>query len=255
MLKNYLKLDMRRAFLNWRFPVCILMVCILMLYGSGVTCVISRLEYLLVPLILVAMAVSSIPYAASYVEDYGHKFIIQMQIRGDSRAQYVVSRICVVFLSAFVTFAIGFMLSVVIEYFKIGLIDQESYEQAIWINPAYVNLIVKKDYVLYILAVTVHLSVMTGVMSLIGFVLGQLINNRVAAYCFPMVFIEVQDFLIQRIFGWEKGAGMTLKCLGINQISGVLPGQGVGEYYFQVICYLIIICYFINYINKRKLNG
>lgn len=255
MLRNYLKLDIRRAFFNWKFPACFVLVCILMMYGSSSSCVIYRITFnYSIPLLLIAMAVASVPYVASYVEDSGHKFNTQMKLRGDSKSSYIASRICIVFLSSFVTFAVGFIMSVIIGYFQLGLINQDAYDQILMANSAYVSLIIKKYYILYILAVTVHLSIMAGIMSLIGIILGQLVNNRIAAYCFPLVFVEIQDFLIQRLFGWEKSAGMTLKNLGLNQLTSVLPGQGVGKYYYQVVCYMIIICYIINYVDKRKLN-
>lgn len=256
MLKNYLKLDMRRAFKNWRFTTCILLVCLLMMYENHSPSVIFKISNnAFVPLMLVAMSVASIPFAASLVEDKSHKFNVQIRIRGDSKTSYISSRIFVVFLSAFVTFALGFILSVVIECFRKEMIDQDTFFSFSEYDFAYGSFIINKNYMIYVIAVTVHLASMAGLMSLIGIILGQLINNKMAVYCFPLVFVEVQDFLIQRIFGWEKGAGMTLKCLGINQISGILPSQGVGKYYFQVICYLIVICYFINYIDSRILNG
>lgn len=256
MLKNYIKLDIKRAFFNWKFPACSLVVCLLLMYngsfhGDVISWIAFNGEMLF---LLIAMAVASGPYVASYVEDSCHKFKIQMELRGNNRDSYMISRICIVFLSAMITFFLGFVMAIIIQYFKLGMPSQEDYEQLLYANVAYGGFIFEKNYMLYFFFVTLHISVMSGVMSLMGLLLSQLVNNRIAAYCFPMLFVYIQDILIQRIFGWEKGAGITLKCIGINQLSSVLPGQGIGKYYFQIVCYMIIICYFINYINKRKLN-
>lgn len=256
MLRKYLNIDSKRAFLNWKFPVSIVMICILLFYNKNEpsdvvswVCSVNQLQF-----ILIAMAVASVPYVASCVDETCHKFKIQMILRGNDPNYYIISKMCTVFVSTVVTFFGGFSMALVIHYFRLGMPDQETIHEILELKVAYGTLLQKNHFVFYFIVCNLHLSVLSGFMALIGLLIIQFVNNRIAAYSFPLLFVYIQDVLAQRIMGWERGCVISLKCMGINQLEMILPGQCVESYFFQILCYSVITCYFIDYVSKRKLN-
>ena len=67
-----------------------------------------------------SLALASVPYASSYVEDVSHKYKRQMILRGDGNT-YIYSRVIVVFLSAFVVFFVAFIIAGITFYFYLGI--------------------------------------------------------------------------------------------------------------------------------------
>ena len=102
---GYLKVDLRRAFVSWKFPLTIVLIFLALLYNKNMSLdVVGWISSMSqVVLIVIALALASVPYASSYIEDTSHKYKRQMILRGDGNA-YIYSRIVVVFLSAFITF-------------------------------------------------------------------------------------------------------------------------------------------------------
>jgi hypothetical protein len=256
MLRDYLKMDLRRAFINLRFPFKCVLVSLLLLYNKNEPSDIATwMSYVgQMQLIIAAMAVASATYITSYIDERDHKYSIQLILRGNV-SNYIASKLIVVFLSTVVTFLVGFWMTLSINYFRLGIPNEEALEQFRTIKSAYSEFVTDGKYELYFMACAMHLAVFAGLMALIGFVIIQFVNSRVVAYCFPMMSIYIEDIFLQRLFGWEKAATFSLKCIGINQIEMLLPGQSVVSYYFQIICYIIIIFYVCIHIAERKTNG
>ena len=59
-------------------------------------------------------------------------------------------------------------------------------------------------------------------MSLLGLFVSEFVNNKIAAYTFPLLCVYVQDILMQRLLGWQRGAVISWKALGVNQLEMTL---------------------------------
>ena len=87
MLLRYLKIDVRRAFGNWRFPICVIIISVLLLYNKDEPAdVVSWMNHVnTMQLLFIAMGIASVPYVGSYIDDNCHKFRIQMELRSNHR--------------------------------------------------------------------------------------------------------------------------------------------------------------------------
>lgn len=110
MLLRYLKIDVRRAFGNWRFPICVIIISVLLLYNKDEPAdVVSWMNHVnTMQLLFIAMGIASVPYVGSYIDDNCHKFRIQMELRSNHREYYIISKMLVVFISTQITFILGF---------------------------------------------------------------------------------------------------------------------------------------------------
>lgn len=254
---GYLKVDLRRAFVSWKFPLTIVLIFLALLYNKNMSLdVVGWISSMSqVVLIVIALALASVPYASSYIEDTSHKYKRQMILRGDGNA-YIYSRIVVVFLSAFITFFLAFILAVTVFYFYLGMPDADanSVYDILAGRAVYSSLVQKGAYIWYFLACTIHLSCLAGIMALMGLLISQLIHNQMAVYGFPIVFIYLQDVFVQRIFGWEKGSTISLNWMGVDLFECTNPGQSAFVYYTEILSYFIVLLYGIRYLNQRDWN-
>ena len=254
---GYLKVDLRRAFITWKNPITIILIYVALLYNKNMeTDIIGWVSSVnQVVLIVIALALASVPYASSYVEDVSHKYKRQMILRGDGNT-YIYSRVIVVFLSAFVVFFVAFIIAGITFYFYLGIPDYkaDSIEHIKIAKSAYYLLILKGKYLLYFLACTIHLSCLAGIMALMGLLISQLIHNQMAVYGFPNVLIYLQDVFVQRLFGWEKGSTISLNWMGVALLDISNPGQSAFVYYTEILSYFIVLLYGIRYLNQRDWN-
>ena len=75
MLLRYLKIDVRRAFGNWRFPICVIIISVLLLYNKDEPAdVVSWMNHVnTMQLLFIAMGIASVPYVGSYI-NFGFKW-------------------------------------------------------------------------------------------------------------------------------------------------------------------------------------
>lgn len=255
MLWNYMKIDFKRAFLNWKCIIVILVVYGLLQYNNiENTNVISWIYRVFsVQFIIISMAVASATYATSIIDERNHKYKMLMIVRGNP-VSYILSKIVVIFISTIITFFVAFCLAAFVNYIRYGLPDADTLNSLRDSRGAYLEMVYDQKFIGYVVACALQLSFFAGVMSLIGVMISLFFRNRIIVYCFPVIMVYIDDIFMERTFGWEKAATRSLKYLVIDQICMKVPGQSVPLAYIQMACYAIILGYFIIYVSKRKLD-
>ena len=203
-------------------------------------------------LLFIAMGIASVPYVGSYIDDNCHKFRIQMELRSNHREYYIISKMLVVFISTQITFILGFLITLQINYIRLGMPDETQWFEILDLERAYMQYLKEGRTGLYFAVCIFHMSVLAGFMSLLGLFVSEFVNNKIAAYTFPLLCVYVQDILMQRLLGWQRGAVISWKALGVNQLEMTLSGQQPSTFFFQICCYIFIVSYCINYKNGRR---
>lgn len=236
MLLRYLKIDVRRAFGNWRFPICVIIISVLLLYNKDEPAdVVSWMNHVnTMQLLFIAMGIASVPYVGSYIDDNCHKFRIQMELRSNHREYYIISKMLVVFISTQITFILGFLITLQINYIRLGMPDETQWFEILDLERAYMQYLKEGRTGLYFAVCIFHMSVLAGFMSLLGLFVSEFVNNKIAAYTFPLLCVYVQDILMQRLLGWQRGAVISWKALGVNQLEMTLSGQQPSTFFFQI---------------------
>ena len=141
MLLRYLKIDVRRAFGNWRFPICVIIISVLLLYNKDEPAdVVSWMNHVnTMQLLFIAMGIASVPYVGSYIDDNCHKFRIQMELRSNHREYYIISKMLVVFISTQITFILGFLITLQINYIRLGMPDETQWFEILDLERAYMQ--------------------------------------------------------------------------------------------------------------------
>lgn len=252
-LCGYIKIDLQRALLNIR---CVITSCIIAFalvynaqgYGSAVE--MARFMYTSVFGVF-AMSIAVIPYAASYIDDKQNRYKDQMVLRG-TLDRYIISRIITVFMSAFMTFLIGYELYMLYMISKVGVYNPEADVNMIGADGAYLNLYLDGNYHLYILMCGVHLAAMAGLMGIMGLLAAQIFNNRMAVCIFPAIVVSLQDIAVQRFWGILQAERYSLRQLSFGMLAYMEEGNSELRYYFIIACYMAVFVYVIKILNRGE---
>ncbi len=164
-LKNYMYMDFRRAFGNWRIPVGILGVFVAFLYnGYEISDAVSWVSDMILgtTLIMVAFMFSIYPYATAFCEDMEYHSDIQFRLRGSSFS-YACSKLIVVFFSSVFTMLSGFLLTIFVVYLKKGLPSQEIVKHFVECQGHYYQLVEQGHYMLYFLCAGLQIGWLSSV--------------------------------------------------------------------------------------------
>lgn len=239
---NYLKIDLQRAFGTWRFVIGVIGVCFALLYNSfgslsviGWLCNISGNAVL----IMAMFVFSGYPYAGVFCEDLEHHFDRQMIIRGDI-FPYTCSKIAVVFMSAAVTALVGFLITVLVITLELGIPEEEVINSCLDnCYSLYRQLALERRFILFTLCTGAHLAALSGVLAVIGLLCSLFIKNRMLVYIMPVAFLYIEDILIQRLMGWERGSLFSLNCMGVTSLGMALETHSWQIYYFEITALLV----------------
>lgn len=241
-LKDYIWIDLQRAFGNRKIFLGVFGVCIVFLYNNympdsaiGWVSEITSIS----ALSMAAFLFASYPYATAFCEDREYRYDMQMTLRGNSFS-YACARLIVVFLSSLFTMLMGFFLATLFICLKYGLISQSAIDNISSGHGHYYQLAVQGDYALYILCAGLQIGSLAGTLAVIGLMCSLFVRNRMLVYIFPVALLYVEDILVQRLLGWEVGSIFSLRSMGIATLQFTVNGQSWWLYYFEI--FMILLC-------------
>ena len=252
---RYLKIDMQRAFGTWKMGVASMGVCISLLYNSsGSLNVLQWINNVAgnAILIMAALVFAIYPYAGTFCEDMEYCYDRQMVLRG-STASYTLSKIIAVFLSAVFAMFSGFLLAVLFLVVRYGLPDAETV-QVVMENckSLYFPLLLDRHFILFAFCTDLHLSFLAGILAVLGLMCSLFVKNRMLVYILPVAFLYIEDILVQRMLGWERGSLFSLNCMGITALGTSLETHTWQLYYFEIFLLLLFLGAVICLRYRRK---
>lgn len=251
---NYIGMDLRRAFLNWKCPVVVVSIYLLLLYNDNLTLsMIDRIRWMVgsKTFIVVALMLAAAPYAASLCDETEYKYSMQAVLRGSERAYYI-SKVLVTFFSSAVVMLGAFLLDAVTYYWQYGLPGAREMEEHIRINPAYAACLASGNYIGYVILIGLQLAALAGSMAVIGLVCSVFVQNRMLVYAFPVAIVYVWDMMAIRFLGYNVGCAVTLYQMGVETINFQFATQSRLLYYIEVL--VIVICGGMIICTKQKKN-
>ena len=160
---NYIEMDLRRAFLNWKCPVVVVSIYLLLLYNDNLTLsMIDRIRWMVgsKTFIVVALMLAAAPLC----DETEYKYSMQAVLRGSERAYYI-SKVLVTFFSSAVVMLGAFLLDAVTYYWQYGLPGVRELEEHIRINPAYAACLASGNYIGYVILIGLQLAALAGSMA------------------------------------------------------------------------------------------
>ncbi|MBQ3512810.1 MAG: hypothetical protein IJA32_03270 [Lachnospiraceae bacterium] len=241
-LKDYLYMDFRRAFGNWKIPVGVLGICVAFLYNGFVPAdAVSWVNYMILgtTLIMVAFMFSIYPYATAFCEDMEYRSDMQFILRG-SPFSYACSKLLMVFFSTVFTMLSGFLLTIFIIYLRYGLPTKNAITNIVDAHGHYYQLVEQENYILYFLCAGLQVGSLAGALAVIGLVCSLFIRNRMMVCILPVAFFYVQDIMAARFLGVIKGSVFSLNGIGIQSLGFTVEGQSWQLFYVQIL--VILVC-------------
>lgn len=242
-LLDYICMDARRAFLDWKWLVAAAGVFLILLYNDGLYhSVIERITMTVggATPILAALMLAAAPYAASLCDESEYKYHMQAILRGSETA-YNISKIIVTFFSSASVMFFAFLLDCVVFYRKYGLpegadltelLDRKEYM-------AYGGCIASGNYLAYILLATAQLAVLAGAMAVIGLVCSAFVQNRMLVFALPIAIVYVWDIMAIRFLGYDVGCAITLQQMGVESLHYQAETQARWLYYIEILAVLV----------------
>lgn len=251
-LINYISMDLRRAFFNWKCPVAVGSIYLLLLYSNNLCfSMVDRIRWMVgnMTFIVVALMLAAAPYAASLCDEAEYKYSMQAVLRG-SEGMYYISKVLVTFFSSAVVMLSAFLLDAATYYWQYGLPEAWELEEHIRANPAYTDCLVNGNYVGYVLLTGLQLAALAGSMAVIGLVCSVFVQNRMLVYAFPVAVVYVWDMMAIRFLGYDVGCAVTLYQMGVGTIKFQFETQSRLLYYIEVL--MVVVCGAVIICTKQK---
>lgn len=251
-LINYVGMDLRRAFFDWKCPAAVGSIYLLLLYSDNLTIsIVDRIRWMVGnrTFIVVALMLAAAPYAASLCDETEYKYSMQAVLRG-SEGMYYISKVLVTFFSSALVMFCAFLLDAVTYYCQYGLPGGQELEEHIRANPAYVNCLASGNYIGYVILIGLQLAALAGSMAVIGLVCSVFVQNRMLVYAFPVAIVYVWDMMAIRFLGYEVGCAVTLYQMGVVTINFQFETQSRLLYYIEVL--VIVVCGAMIICTKQK---
>ena len=240
-LRDYIRIDLQRAFGNPKFLGGVLGVCIVLLYNNYIPAAmigwISEMTSISA-LSIAAFLFASYPFATSFCEDKEFRYDMQVILRGNSMC-YVCSRLFVVFLSSFFTMLAGFLFAAFFIYLKYGLTSQSAIDNISSGQGHYYQFAVQGNEILYTLCAGLQIGSLAGSLAVVGLICSLFIRNRMLVYILPSAMLYIEDILVQRFWGWKVGSVFSLRSMGIATLQFTVEGQSWQLYYFEIFMILL----------------
>lgn len=250
---SYLCVDLNRAFEPLKIGIGMAGVCIAFLYNTDSTDVLTWLGDISgnAVLVMVALLFACYPYASAFCEDMEYHYDRQMVLRGGTFS-YVISKVIAVFISSVCTMLAGFIFAALVLLIRYGVPDVNTIQE-IQSNSCslYKILLLKNQYILFGFCIALHLSILAGILAVLGLMCSLFIKNRVLVYIMPIAFLYIEDIVVQRLLGWEKGSLFSLNCMGVTTLGASLKSHSWQLYYFEIICMFLCVSAII-YWKYRK---
>ena len=242
-LIDYIKMDCRRAFFTWKWPVAVLgiVVALFCTRDTLVTDVILWITELPSDsyFIEIALVLASIPYATSFCEDMEYKYDMQLTLRGTGNA-YWISKVITTFFSSGITMFIAFVLDAIFYWIKYGNPSEENLNYILNLSIPYRSVLEQKEYGIFICLIGIQLACLASAMGVIGLSLSLFVRNRMIVYALPVAILFVWDNVAVRFLGLEVGSKVGLYSMGVTSIAYPMEEHMRWLYYMEIL--IVLLC-------------
>lgn len=257
---SYLRADLKRLLCSAKIFISVaLTVAVLLLaalegidFHAGVLYVFSLVMYGMPAMII--LICGALAFADSLCEDAEHKYMRQQIIRGGT-GMYVLARICSIFLSAFVTTALGIFLFANILHFRLAWVElsgQQEYDNLLRAGGLRIFL-KNRQFEGYFLCYGLQYGLLSGILSLWASYLSLYISNRMLVLAAPMILYYFADYVLAGIFPGMVNVGLIFSAscsLFSNDLLSVLFAAAV-----TVVNFVLVWALMLGKITEREKRG
>lgn len=238
---GYIRVDLQRAFCTWRMPFAIIGICLFFLYNSEKTDAVTWVSSIgsVAVLVMGALMLAIYPYGAAFCDDMEYRYDRQLMIRKGSFS-YVCSKMLAVFVSSAAAMFAGFFIPVLILMYKYGAPNEDAVEMLVDCQGWYCQFVVQGQYIRYFICAGLQIASLAGTLAVIGLTCSLFVRNRMLVYILPIAIMYIEDIMVQRFWGWEKGSTFSLRSMGITTLEVPLKGQSWQLYYFEI--FMVLLC-------------
>lgn len=206
-LWNYLRVDLYRSIISWRFLAGIAGVAFTMylasLEGIASDTSVTYMVWLIVygmPFML-CLVFSAFPFFGCFCEDFEQKYA-HLQIERGNLVNYAVSKIITVMLAAMATMMLGVVLYVSILHFRLPWFDADDAvcQSAVTLG-GFRSIISGGYYVLYFALFGLQYGIMAGILALLAAYVSLFINNKLLTLAVPFMGFYLISYYSGALFG------------------------------------------------------
>lgn len=201
-MKNYLKIDIERAFLNKKFIFGIIGVVSVMIGASIETqqwhiSVLNALNLVTFSMpFLLCFIFSTFTYGDSFCEDIECKYIYLQTIRG-GLFKYTLSRVITIFISAFLTLAFGMILYTLLLKCYLPWSDLEESTYMMLVESGGFKVVLQqKWFLLYCILFSCQYGISAGILSVLASYISLFYSNRLFVLSIPLMVWYGMDLII-----------------------------------------------------------
>ncbi len=249
-----LRLDMKRAFLSWKFAISILLgflVCYFALLFCGQYRRDAVYEFIRlhdVGQVLLAYVAGVIPYAFCFYEDF--KFgNIRSVIGRVSLSIYTVSKITAAFLSSICAFVLGKLLFVLVYGINHPVILPDTLVTVGSEFHLYVKLLEGENYLGYFFMSSLQRGLFCGILCQAVMLVSLIIPNKAVAFSIPMAIFYIVAFYINIKTGMASYFNLSLIFDGNR---GLWQSDWLNFGYSVLVAFTIF--FFLYYLSLRILR-
>lgn len=208
---DYLKIDLLRAMVSWKFLVGVLGVSLVMYIASlegiasdtNVTYVVWLIVYGM--LFMISLVFSAFPFAGCFCEDFEQKYAYS-QIERGSLKNYAIAKVIAIMLVTSITMMLGVVLYVSLLHIKLPWFNQEDAICQSALSLGGFRIILKKEwYFLYFALFGLQYGILAGILALLASYVSLYINNKLLTLSVPFMSFYLISYYCRALFGnWEK---------------------------------------------------
>ncbi|MDY5026087.1 MAG: hypothetical protein SPF19_06130 [Oliverpabstia sp.] len=206
-LLNYLRVDLYRAVISWRFLAGIIGVAFTMylasLEGIASDTNVTYMVWLIVygmPFML-CLVFSAFPFSGCFCEDFENKYAYLQVERGNPKV-YAISKTITIMLVAELTMMFGVMLYVSLLHLRLPWFDTEDAicQSAVTLG-GFRGIISNGHYLLYFALFGLQYGIMAGVLALLAAYVSLFISNKLLILAVPFMSFYLITYYSGALFG------------------------------------------------------
>ncbi len=208
---DYLKVDLLRAFVSWKFLIGVLGVAFVMYIASmegiasdtNVTYVVWLIVYGM--LFMISLVFSAFPYSGCFCEDFEQKYAYSQIERGSLR-NYAIAKTIAIMLVTATTMMLGVMFYVSLLHMKLPWFDEaDAICQSALELGGFRAILQKGWYLAYFALFGFQYGVMAGILALLASYVSLYINNKLLTLSVPFMGFYLISYYSRALFGdYEK---------------------------------------------------
>lgn len=190
---RYLILDMKRAFISWKFLGGIAGVFLVLGFAALETkqwhiSVLNAFSLIVYSMpFLLTLIFTTFVFGQCFCEDIAHRYIRLLIIRGNIKT-YVLSKVITIFFSSMITMTVGIFLFVLVLHVKYPWINlEESTYEALLMDGSFRYFLSNKNFLLYFFSCGVQYGLLAGLMSVFAALFSLIYHDTLFVLSIPLV--------------------------------------------------------------------